>query len=694
MQQAHAAALRVPAPKVQVQLDFYATLTTALIARRCGRDGAALAAIEAWLSTRGQYGTAGSERENYGTLLVLAGDITRASGNWELAETRLLAADDALPPEATAARRVLAACYSKLYLELGLPDVAHAWWLTEDKLIAASPSNAIAQSDHVRSLADILIDSGRLERARAALETELSREEFYAQHPDLRAVLRYRLGIALRGSTAKGSSEDERGKGLLVASMREPALTPADRMHAAMALTHTALERDHDPAAAQTYLTEARALFDSIYPEAERARWGPDNRPPRHWGLLEAYAARIAREKGGTENRGALLARLEASFLDFLAQWRSTPMRPGGVGFLYADYRRAVLGELVHELIRQRGESGPREALERVIAAQTCGTIGRKLALAPATVDDVREKLLPAQVGALVFLPVGDELHVFALDQESLVYELVPDRAKLTRALNNRPSLTLPKDRSAAAAAKACGRLAKNGKVLADELLPPKVRARVAQWRTLLVVGGELVGGVPFESLSLDGKRLLGLDVAIEYLPSIPLGMALADRAPAPKVWKQSLAFVGAPRTSERSRTAWSSAEPFTLDDAKLRQLCDPFGKLASTCVGESATREAFLALDLADTAILHVLCHGIHDPKRERPAGLLLAETEDGLGDLWSADLELGPKIVPPIVILSACGAGRDSERLGEDALNHLGGTFLERGAICVILSREKIEL
>ncbi|MCC7173347.1 MAG: CHAT domain-containing protein, partial [Planctomycetes bacterium] len=42
----------------------------------------------------------------------------------------------------------------------------------------------------------------------------------------------------------------------------------------------------------------------------------------------------------------------------------------------------------------------------------------------------------------------------------------------------------------------------------------------------------------------------------------------------------------------------------------------------------------------------------------------------------------------------LSACGAGRDSERLGEDALNHLGGTFLERGAICVILSREKIEL
>ncbi|MBI5432515.1 MAG: CHAT domain-containing protein [Planctomycetes bacterium] len=571
-------------------------------------------------------------------------------------------------------RRDLCAAYSKLYLELGLPDIAHTWWLTEDKLIAASPPNPIAQSDHVRGLADILIDSGRLERARDALENELARTELYAQRADLRAVLQYRLGIALRGSSAMGSSEDERGKGLLVASMREPALGPIDRMHAAMALTHTALERDRDPAAAQTYLTEARALFDSIYPEAERARWGPDNRPPRHWGLLEAYAARIEREQGGTERRDADLARLEASFDDFLTQWRSTPMRPGGVGFLYADYRRAVLGELVHELIRQHGETGRREALERVIAAQTCGTIGRKLALAPATVADVRAKLLPQQGGALVFLPVGDELHVFALDRESLVYELVPDRSKLVKLLNERPTLTLPSDRSTAAATKARDRLAKSGKTLADKLLPPEVRARVAQWRTLLVVGGELVGGVPFETLSLDGKRLLGLDVAIEYLPSIPLGMALAARAPAPKAWGQSLAFVGAPSTSARSQAVWRSAEPFPLDDAKLRELCEPFGKLASTRVGEHATREAFLALELGDTAILHVLRHGIHDPKRERPAGLLLAETKDGLGELWSTDLDRGPKVVPPIVILSACGAARDSERLGEDALNVSG--------------------
>ncbi|MBI5432516.1 MAG: hypothetical protein HZA52_06780 [Planctomycetes bacterium] len=89
---AHAAAMRIPDPAGRLWLDYYATLATALAARGCGRDNDARAALEVWLADCGKNGLRGVKPEDYALLLVLAGDVARASGDWELAEQHLRAA--------------------------------------------------------------------------------------------------------------------------------------------------------------------------------------------------------------------------------------------------------------------------------------------------------------------------------------------------------------------------------------------------------------------------------------------------------------------------------------------------------------------------------------------------------------------------------------------------------------------------
>lgn len=701
------AAAKLELPAQRGPLDCESTLAAAMFARRAGRDDRALQELDRWLTTWVPKDPSAAPAP-YQTLMgTLAADFARALARWDEAERYLKLADT---PETAAdplARRDLCATFSKVYLELGLPDVSYAWEQAAEAAFAAFAKEtektaenawffdrlALGRSDNVRAVVDIWLDTGRCDRAVTILRAELARRDFYEAQPVLAGILEYRLGVALAMTAKRGSPDDAEATKLLLASTENPSLGASERLHAAMALTHTALERDSDAVAAAKYLERANALFDSVYPESVRATWGPENRPPRHWGLLAAYAAEIARLKGEKTDEEDRVARLESAFRDFLVQWRSTPVREGGVGFLYAGYRRAVLGELVHALIAAHGERGPAEAFERVVEAQTCGTIGRKLELRAATVAEIRSRLCPPDGGIVMFLPVGRETHVFVLDAETVGHDVVGPERELAALVRDKLSVALPTKRDAAGAEKGRATTAAAGADVAAKLLPPKLRARIGGWKTCLVVGSELVGGVPFELLSLDGKRLLGLDLAIEYLPSVPLGLVLAASAPQPRAWKRGLAFVGAPRTTERSEKAWK-AKPFPLAQRELDLLTGPFGAAVSVLTDAKATRDAFTSLDLAETAVLHVLCHGVNDPKRERPAGLLLAETEKELGELWSSDLATAPKVVPPVVILSACGAGRGTERLGEDALNHLGGTFLERGAICVILARQDLGL
>jgi CHAT domain-containing protein len=91
--------------------------------------------------------------------------------------------------------------------------------------------------------------------------------------------------------------------------------------------------------------------------------------------------------------------------------------------------------------------------------------------------------------------------------------------------------------------------------------------------------------------------------------------------------------------------------------------------------------------------AILHVVCHGVYDDSRERGALLALAPApgDDGLVDCEEVEVMPG---TARLVILSACGAARGPRRVGDDALTHLGGAFLEAGARAVVVSARPVEL
>jgi hypothetical protein len=87
---------------------------------------------------------------------------------------------------------------------------------------------------------------------------------------------------------------------------------------------------------------------------------------------------------------------------------------------------------------------------------------------------------------------------------------------------------------------------------------------------------------------------------------------------------------------------------------------------------------------------VLHFFTHGLRDPELERPAGLLLAA--DGIhgGRLWCGQAE--DLAVPPLVVLSVCGAGRGPVREGSGPVTHLGGAFLFAGADAVVHSHSDL--
>jgi CHAT domain-containing protein len=90
---------------------------------------------------------------------------------------------------------------------------------------------------------------------------------------------------------------------------------------------------------------------------------------------------------------------------------------------------------------------------------------------------------------------------------------------------------------------------------------------------------------------------------------------------------------------------------------------------------------------------MLEMLTHGVNSPQRDRPAGLVIGETDpEQAGVLWSDDIDANARS-PRIVALFACGTALGPTRMGDDSAAQLGNAFLRQGACAVLLSRGKLE-
>lgn len=389
------------------------------------------------------------------------------------------------------------------------------------------------------------------------------------------------------------------------------------------------------------------------------------------WHLAQGAAAEeVALARGG----------LFAAYERLLEQWRSTPRRPGGIGFLHLSWRAQILSDVIDAELGA-GEPGVARAFGRLLDAQTMGTGAREHRLAGLDLAGVRSALLRPGRGLLVLLPARDRTHLFLLDPEVLVHDVIPfSRGALRDAAGGITSeFARPGGKVDLSA---LGRLH-------DRLLSPRVRKHLQAWSELITVGFDLQRDLPFGLLGAEGGKPYGRRLALVALPSIASGVELARRAPAPSPPPRDFVLVVAARPP-----AGPELEPFEFGRPERARWLAPYAAERVTVLeGPEATRAALLGSRelLAGTRVLQFLAHGTRLAERESTAALVL--NADGEGTAAFTAEDVGGLRFGGLVILTACAAGRGPLRVGDDRQVNLGGAFLDAGASCVVLARFPIE-
>lgn len=408
--------------------------------------------------------------------------------------------------------------------------------------------------------------------------------------------------------------------------------------------------------------------------------------PSRHEVDLEVLEAQLALARGGTgAELEAALAAARGAFESLLDRWSAIPERDAGIGLIHSRDLLSVTEAVVSLTLAVEGpEAGPRSALEEVARAQAAGSLARALGVSAPSVEEVLASgLVPETGGLLVYLPGAGHSHAFCVDAQGIsaypvapTYRLDPARRDLERELGR-----------ALRAGQWPATLDDARRVLSELLLPDEVGARIAGWDSLVVVGTDGLGYVPFELLIGPDGEALGDRRAVSYLPSLAVGVELARRAsrqPAPVAGLMVVAAPDAPAGYEDSHPQLTPL-PFGQPEEELLLGACAIDRRAVLRGGE-ASLEALLGADLRGDLALHLVAHGVRTERIERPQGLLLAGA-GGPPQVLSPSLAESLK-APPMVVVTACSAWRGPLRRGDDGRHHLAGALFLAGARSVLIS------
>jgi tetratricopeptide (TPR) repeat protein len=386
------------------------------------------------------------------------------------------------------------------------------------------------------------------------------------------------------------------------------------------------------------------------------------------------------------------LAKARAGLAGMIAEWRTAPRRPGGVGFLKVSYRRELIAAVVDlTLALDPSTVGKERALDTLLGAQGEGALVADLGGGAVDLAQLRARFLGERHGCLVFLPGRTGTHLFAFDRERVVHDRLSALVELDPLLDSfeRSLFAAPARRERGPEALLAA-LERDAARLASELIGPEVRGLLTSWESVTVVGSELLGRLPLECLPLGPEgELLGLTHAVDGVPSLALAARLSELGAADRgVAQPALLFVGDLNPADPT----AEMEVVAADElrAAVRPLLDPFEReRREVLIGAGSDWDKVAAALRArgPVGVLHFLAHGAYDADRERGACLALASR------VFADDVEALER-TGRLVILSACGAARGPERHGSDNLAHLGGAFLRAGARCVILTRADVLL
>ncbi|HTF89963.1 MAG TPA: CHAT domain-containing protein [Planctomycetota bacterium] len=576
---------------------------------------------------------------------------------------------------------------TQLYNELGVPDLAWSA-LLRCKEAAIQADNPQLQEHALLFEVNLLLATDRKQEV-----IKLLRPGGKERIPPLPARLQMRLGKAFADMEPMTAEYAEEASTILSSVLEDEALDPEDRRSAYMSLVDFQI-RQGDLESAEQSLEAAKAELARILQEQKAGMSARDQAE------IEAYSSHLLRARGLDKASGKeQLASLKQAYDRMIDDLQGDERSSGGVGFLHFRTRRFMLNELIELSLAVEGEEhGLDLALEALIEAQELGSLSRALKGAACTPVDVRKLMTSAEGGVLVFVPDHHRTLVLAFDAKpSGLCKAVAAQgvwAPLVDQWLNDVSTAPSGDEKSLARNLAA--LERHGKLVADTLFPAEIRARMAGWKSVTIVGADLMDGLPFEAIPLGGPEVLGIRFAIDRAPSLPVQVKLANRrakTPPPPADKAGLWLVAAPAIPAWADPALRGLAPIPFNDANRKAVQKPYPKLEQAFIGETATRAALEAPGLCLASVLQVTAHGTVMPKKERSAALVLRPMSKGDDGILDCD-EVEEKLhVPDTVVLSSCSAAHSEQRYGEDGLNHLGGAFMFAGASCVVLSSHPVE-
>lgn len=398
-----------------------------------------------------------------------------------------------------------------------------------------------------------------------------------------------------------------------------------------------------------------------------------------------ALGTRTLLARGRTEELAARRPLHAAAFAALLARWDAAERREAGLGRLHLDRWNRLVGEYLRLVLAcEPGEAGARAALDALLEVQARASLARVLGAAPVDAAELRAALGEG-AGVLIFQALDHASLIVAVDRDGIACVETVGSSMLSLAAKELLRLL-------DAGHDVDERFESERTRVGAMVLPPAIAERVRGWRELSVVGDELLQGLPIEVLELPRAEgdarpaTLGERLAIDHVSSLGAWLSLAKRA----IPRGGGAF-------------WATLEPaagLVVDGARrvpqrlLEALPPSTGELANSIVlDRSAGVAALLAADLRSRAWLHLVAHGAWVDDREIAAVLALHPDETHRDGLFGAEHVAALRHVPPLVFLSACGAGSSHPRRGDGWDATLAGAFLRRGARAVVLRGGDLE-
>ncbi len=515
----------------------------------------------------------------------------------------------------------------------------------------------------------------------------------------------FRLCLALAQSwdPASSAAEHAAAERALETMARDP--NAAVRKPALRRLLRLAMLRE-DPKEAARYLEQLEALGGRLSPGDTSLQ-------------TELLLRQDATAPCSRDQLRAQLTAQSTAFADLLASWQRTPHRAGGSGFLHYLDRREAIGQLIAITLRaaaKTGEAPPEaavaEALGHVLATQTHSTLAQRLATTPPSVADLMASLAPGH-GIVLYLPTRAVSHVFVVERGGVSHHLlgrgaVAIRTDLEPFLAALGDATNRIDHAPQRARDLAARLRELGATLAQTLVPPAVRARLATWSALTVIGSELLHGapsgsadaglanyLPIECLPWGEKTTFGERFAIDHNTSLPVWRQLGQRV-GPAGPQSQLRLFGCLRPTDGAHEA---AGPIADGDRlgpALAKVGAVFERrnlhLDEQCsLTRLAPKGAKPEQRRTAPSLAVFVAHGGYDANLERGAFL---QFHDGrLACAAAEDLGTPEQPFADIVVLAACRAAKGPTRAG-DSFANLGGAFLLAGATTIVQSRFDLPL